>query len=44
MGKKKTYYPEHIKQEVIRLKLAGELTNKEIMAKRKWYQKYSSKL
>lgn len=33
MGKKKTYYPEQIKLEVIRLKLAGELTNKEIMAK-----------
>jgi transposase len=27
----KTFYPEEIKKEVIRLKLAGELTNKEIM-------------
>ena len=30
MGKK-TFYPEEVKKEVIRLKLAGELTNKEIM-------------
>ncbi|WP_018931991.1 helix-turn-helix domain-containing protein, partial [Gracilibacillus lacisalsi] len=32
MGKKMVY-PEEIKREVIRLKLSGELTNKEIMEK-----------
>lgn len=32
MGKKR-YYPEEIKREVIRLKLEGELSNKEIMEK-----------
>ncbi|MYL35507.1 helix-turn-helix domain-containing protein [Pontibacillus yanchengensis] len=32
MGKKK-FYPEEVKREVIRLKLEGELTNKEIMRK-----------
>jgi transposase len=32
MGKK-NFYPEEIKREVIRLKLAGEMTNKEIMEK-----------
>lgn len=33
MGKKKRFYPDEVKQEVIRLKIAGELTNKEIMRK-----------
>jgi transposase len=32
MGKK-MFYPEEIKREVVRLKLLGELTNKEIMEK-----------
>jgi transposase len=32
MGKKRIY-PEEIKREVVRLKLLGELTNKEIMEK-----------
>ncbi|WP_018923920.1 helix-turn-helix domain-containing protein, partial [Salsuginibacillus kocurii] len=32
MGKKQ-FYPEEVKQEVIRLKLSGEWTNREIMEK-----------
>lgn|SRR5690554_6661590 len=32
MGKK-NFYPEEVKREVIRIKLAGEMTNKEIMEK-----------
>jgi transposase len=31
MARKKNVYPEEIKREVIRLKLTGEFTNKELM-------------
>lgn len=31
MGRKNNVYPEEIKKEVIRLKLTGEYTNKELM-------------
>ncbi len=33
MGKKKNYYPEFVKRQVIELKLEGKLTNREIMEK-----------
>ncbi|OHX55508.1 transposase [Planococcus salinarum] len=31
MGSKKRFYPEEVKQEVIRMKLSGDYTNAEIM-------------
>ncbi|MGG2014882.1 transposase [Bacillus sp. S10(2024)] len=33
MGKKKKYYPESVKRQVIELKVEGKLTNRKIMEK-----------